>query len=110
MGPALRAGVRVPAGGAVTKHSVEDLRYWLVRQRPDPDPVAVTITRDRYGGSYSKGKWVAWPLDPEQVPDDADADDSTAYNFWYRAWQEQWRIGLGNTPDEALADLRRRMA
>ena len=62
------------------------------------------ITRDRYGGVYSGGEWLAWPLRPDQIPDDANGDDVTAADFW-AGWP--YEVGKGSTPAEALADLER---
>ena len=63
----------------------------------------VTIIATRYGGIYEGGEWAAFPLHPEQVPDDARADDITCPTWW-----EQYArfVGVGVTPDAALADLK----
>ena len=56
---------------------LDDLKTW---------PVA--IVEDRYGGVYAGGAW------------NAHADDVTAMH-----WQKPTWVGVGDTPDEALADL-----
>ena len=42
----------------------------------------VTILTDRYGGTYSGGRWLAFDLPPEEIPFEVDADDVTCYKFW----------------------------
>ena len=37
----------------------------------------ITVTTDRYGGGYSKGKFLAFNLLPRQVPEEIDGDDIT---------------------------------
>ena len=41
----------------------------------------VTIVTDRYGGTYSKGGWLAFNLPPNELPSESDADDVTCYKF-----------------------------
>ena len=63
----------------------------------------VTIVMDRYGGSYSGGAWIAWPLYPEDVPREPEGDDSAAIVFW--SGERKYPCGRGSTPNEALATL-----
>ena len=67
----------------------------------------VTIIEDRYTGVYSGGKWTAWNCYPEDIPDDPDDDDVTCCTFWTPTNSAQ--VGIGNTPDEALRDLERKI-
>lgn len=67
-------------------------------------PYPVTIVMDRYGGTYSGGVWIAWPLCAEDVPPEPASDDVTAMTFWGEA--KEYPFGRGATPNEALADLR----
>ncbi len=69
------------------------------------EPYPVTIARSRYGGTYEPGKWVAFPCDPEAVPEDWNADDVSCMEFWRTRRHE---VGGGDTPDEALEDLLRK--
>lgn len=62
-----------------------------------------TIIDDRYGGTYSGGKYTAWPCTPWDVPEEVGADDETCAGFWAGYGSEL--VGLGNTPDEAMNDL-----
>jgi hypothetical protein len=41
----------------------------------------ITVTTDRYGGCYSKGKFLAFNLLPWQVPEEIDGDDITCMDF-----------------------------
>jgi hypothetical protein len=69
----------------------------------DPDPMHVQniifIDEDRYNGAYSGHEYTAWV---GGIPDDASGGDSTCYEFWDT---NKVIFGGGNTPDEAVADL-----
>ena len=67
----------------------------------------VTITPDRYGGTYSGGAWLAFPLDPYAVPDGPFGGDLVANGWW--ADLGDVPIGRGETPDRAYDDLSRRL-
>ena len=74
---------------------------WLSQEWP------TTITRDRYGGVYSGGMWVAWPLLPHQVPAAVFDEDVPCRDWWVQHRKEpQLPVGVGATPDEALDQLR----
>jgi hypothetical protein len=64
----------------------------------------VTIVEARYGGIYEPGKWLAFPMLPP-LPEDWNAGDTACMDFWRERGHE---VGGGDTPDEALADLRRK--
>jgi hypothetical protein len=66
-----------------------------------------TIIPDRYGGVYSGGQWLAFPLEPYDVPDEPSGDDITAVSWWDQA--RDIPVGRGDTPDHAHADLVRRL-
>ena len=68
-----------------------------------------TIVKDRYGGSYSGGKWTAWPLDAEDVPRETEMGDRACEMWWSAARESRVDVGVGVTPDEAFADLLRHM-
>mgnify|MGYP004643046249 FL=1 len=63
------------------------------------------IVQDRYGGCYSGAEYLAFNMDPFCVAQlDVDAGDMSCLDFWeYEA--ENYIIGKGNTPLEALYDL-----
>lgn len=79
--------------------------------RPEPQPYdyldPVTITPDRYGGTYSGGYWLAFPLSPPAVPDGPFGDDLTAASWWEDLGDLP--VGRGGAPNEAYADLVRRL-
>jgi len=65
-------------------------------------PYPLTIVCDRYCGAYSGGKFVAWPLDADQVPEGPDWGDCGCMDFWEQNVQ---LVGLGSTPEEAVDSL-----
>jgi hypothetical protein len=68
------------------------------------EPSSVTIVRSRYGGAYEQGKWIAFPLQPSQLPDDWTADDVTCARFFH---DSQGEVGGGDSPQAAYEDLLR---
>ena len=62
----------------------------------------ITIVKDRYGGTYSGGAFLAFNLPCEEIPLEIDADDVTCYKFWKDTKIE---VGKGATPDEGLNNL-----
>jgi len=67
-----------------------------------------TIVHDRYCGSYSGGKWTAWQIEFNNIPDAINSDDITCDDFW-EIESECYFIGKGNTPMEAYTDLCRKL-
>ena len=74
----------------------------------------VLIVQSRYGGAYEGGEWHAmanchagftWSIGYFEYMHD---DDDAALRFW--GSEEAKLIGVGSTPDEAFADLRKRHA
>jgi hypothetical protein len=65
-----------------------------------------TIVRDRYRGAYSGGRWVAFPVYPEEVPDAIFDEDIPCIKYWKEQQEGHVPAGVGATPDEALARLR----
>jgi hypothetical protein len=68
----------------------------------------VTVAQARYGGIYEGGRWVAFLVAPWHVPEDAFGDDVTCANWWDSP-SNSAKVGRGNTPDEAVHDLARRL-
>jgi len=66
------------------------------------DIYPVSIVKDRYGGVYSGGRYVAFHLHPEEIPEDAFGGDTEAYYFWENT---RMPIGKGSTPNDALYNL-----
>lgn len=62
----------------------------------------LTITADRYSGAYSGGRYTAWNLCAEDVPEGIEGDDVDCHNFWL---ENEIVCGKGATVSEALADL-----
>lgn len=62
----------------------------------------VTIIKTRYKGVYEHGRWAAFNLRPESVPGSVMGSDIECATWWdhFRAG-----VGLGETPDLALAAL-----
>lgn len=74
----------------------EDARLWLAMRSP------VTVTADRYGGTYSGAPWLAFPQQPGDIPADIFGEDGDCAMFWdgYK-----YPVGKGSTPQEAYEDL-----
>lgn len=86
------------------------------RQAPVEGPV--TIVKDPNSGTYSHGKYLAFPLDPENIPQAATLkiNDNPSWPFegmddakTVRAFWKYYDMpcGKGDTPDEALKKLRK---
>jgi len=69
------------------------------------DIFPVTIINDRYGGCYSKGAFLAFNLEPWDVPKGVSwGGDVDCAEFWADE-APKYVIGKGNTPNEAYRDL-----
>ena len=68
----------------------------------------LTIVEDRYGGCYSKGHYLAFNLEPWEVPEDVNGSDVDCICFWDEDAKE-YAIGKGNTAQEAIDDLARKI-
>jgi hypothetical protein len=68
----------------------------------------LTIVADRYTGAYSGGKFVAYPVEFDEIPPDVDGDDVDCATFWGE--EHPWPVGRGETPEEAFQDLKEKMA
>ena len=67
----------------------------------------VTIIATRYGGIYEGGAWAAFPVRAETIPPDAVGDDVTCATWWEVYGTT---VGIGATPNAALADLEAKIA
>ena len=65
------------------------------------------MIRTRYGGIYEGGEWAAFPIHFEEIPPDVDGDDATCATWWA---DFAHAVGVGDTPDVALADLEAKCA
>jgi hypothetical protein len=81
-----------------------------------------TIMKARYQGTYEGAPWLALNCYPEDYPSEAHGDDITCGAFWdtvrrgVRCYDKELFgkptviiVGMGLTPDEAVADLRRKL-
>ena len=68
----------------------------------------VTIVMDRYTGTYSGGLWLALQCNADEIPDEIGGDDGDENNFWRAHDDMKLPIGKGNTPNEALDDLKQK--
>lgn len=71
-----------------------------------PLPWPVTIVRSRYGGCYEGAPWLAFNLDPNQIPEDWNGGDTECSEFFFKT---DLPIGRGASPDGAIEDLDRRL-
>ena len=62
----------------------------------------ITVVHDRYDGIYSGGKWIAWNLEPYEIREESQADDTVCMFFWHNCKEP---YGRGDTPEEAIEDL-----
>ena len=67
----------------------------------------LTIVMDRYSGVYSGGKFTAWNLDFDEVPEEICWGDGSALEIFrdIRNGKRNIVYGVGATPDEAVMDL-----
>lgn len=85
----------------------------------DIDLYPITIKADRYRGTYSGGGYQAWYCKPEDIPYDSFADDVPCARFWSehkRKMKDETEVtksiilvGLGDTPNNALIDLNKKI-
>lgn len=62
----------------------------------------MTIICDRYGGTYSGGRYTAWYKDFWDIPDEVDGCDPECSIFWLQCEEI---VGIGDTPILAAEDL-----
>lgn len=67
----------------------------------------LTVVKDRYNGTYTGGKYLAWNKEPNEVPrvfqGECDADIVSIADMLKNLY------GKGNTPEEAIDDLAEKM-
>ena len=78
----------------------KEKKDWLSVQYP------LTVICDRYDGTYSGAKWLAFPLDYDKIPGDVDASDPECAQFW-EDYKEP--VGKGAYASDAVADLIQQM-
>lgn len=75
---------------------MKDLEVWIKNKYP------ITVVADRYGGLYTEGEWLAFPLRPEDVPRQSNGSDMAQLDF-LESYHEPY--GIGATPDAAVNRL-----
>ena len=79
------------------------------------DIYPLTIIPDRYNGAFSGGQWLAFNVYYYNIPDEIDDGEMECWNFWdeqkrlEKINENYFRIGVGNTIDEAMNDLLKKM-
>lgn len=68
------------------------------------DVYPLTIIADRYYGTYSKAKFLAFNLDYNDIPESVDDSDIECNNFWFYE-SKNYNIGKGSTPNKAYKNL-----
>ena len=63
----------------------------------------LTVIADRYDGYYSGGNFLAFKLEPKDVPSEPLEDSMACANFWRN---NSLPIGKGSTPELAIMDLK----
>lgn len=71
------------------------------------DIYPLTIIRDRYGGTYSGGKYTAWNVKHYEIPKRIDGDDMDCQKAWQDLRNVKYPVGIGETIQEAIKDLER---
>lgn len=64
----------------------------------------LTIVYDRYMGTYSGGRWTAWCVDADLIPEAIHSDDISCSEFWSKE-AKHYHIGKGDSPEEAVRNL-----
>lgn len=62
----------------------------------------LSIVKDRYNGTYSKGTYTAWNLHLKDVPQDIEDEVEHCRQFWD---DNTFAVGLGGSANEAAQDL-----
>lgn len=71
------------------------------------DIYPLTIVADRYGGTYSGGKYLAFNSLPEDISEDIHGSDLECRDFWIKSERnEKFIVGKGETVQEAYDDLK----
>lgn len=74
----------------------KEAKLWLKLKYP------VTVVKDRYGGCYSGGRWVAFPLDTSEIPKEVMGEDIECGEFWDL---NEEPVGIGHWAEDAVDDL-----
>lgn len=69
------------------------------------DIYPLTIIADRYEGVYSRGKYLAFNKHHWAIPDKIGGSDGDEMEFWGGPEHNEYLIGKGNTPQQAVENL-----
>jgi hypothetical protein len=96
----------------ITERTVLDVQSQMLDggcrlvMQPIFTPHISVVVEDRYGGAYSAGRYIAWPLHERSIPPESQGGDVEASIFWAR----NHLCGKGETRDAALSDLASKVA
>lgn len=79
------------------------MRGAMMRGLSSIDYYPIVIRQARYSGVYEGGKWLAFPNAEDGVPNAVFGDDEECASFFRSSRCS--RVGRGDTPDKALADM-----
>jgi hypothetical protein len=83
----------------------------IAQDNPDRELFPVTIVMARYGGTYERARWLAFPIGSDDLADSGyAAEDIECMLFFEACVERKLPIGRGETPDKAMADLRARFS
>lgn len=68
----------------------------------------LTIISDRYSGAYSQGKFLAFPMEYDDIPQGPCLSDIPCGEFWSKEDTLPYFIGKGDTIQEAIDDLKKK--
>lgn len=95
------------------EHFTPYMKQWCVKTSSTDRTIdcsgiyPLTIIKDRYSGTYSGGKFIAFNCYPECVPEDATGDDISCAEFWQEGVEDlNCDYAIGNTVEEAVANLK----
>lgn len=80
----------------------EQRTHWLQLGYP------LTIVADRYSGTYSGGKYIAFPQHFDALDLAIHGSDGDCAAYWFEA--DQSTYGVGETPQEAVQNLKEKLA
>lgn len=76
----------------------------LIQPDTEKDFYPCTVFLARYNGVYEGGTWVAFAMEPHEIPVCATGREPDAAVFWDKH-ARRYNIGRGDTPDAAIVDL-----
>jgi hypothetical protein len=80
---------------------------WYITTHGGRSVYPLSIVAARYGGVYEGGEYLAFPCDPDAIPEGWDSGDVACATWFSERLLSP--IGRGRTPDDALSDLVQRL-